>query len=246
MASKKSRKGKSLKRTDLQTEITCCTPLETKLIDVDGSLSISPPPSKIILSEGWRGLRLEKIEYTTKGLMFTADNFLSVKECEQWIRFAEAATFVQVVQRRTHEFALREHGRLQIIDNEIAEKIYSRLQNLIPADISGSQPVCCSPNIRLYRYCPGERFGKHIDESTLDERSGCMSKLTVLIYFSNHCEGGETLFYTGRNDETLVLSVAPVMGRLLVHEHGAKCLTHEGSPVHDGVKFVLRTDVVYS
>ena len=37
----------------------------------------------------------------------------------------------------------------------------------------------------------------------------------------------------------------PTRGICLFHGHGDECMTHEGAGVEDGVKYVLRTDVVY-
>ena len=34
-------------------------------------------------------------------------------------------------------------------------------------------------------------------------------------------------------------------GAVLLHAHGQRCLTHSGAPVTGGVKYLLRTDVVY-
>lgn len=77
----------------------------------------------------------------------------------------------------------------------------------------------CNANIRIYRYCVGQRFGKHIDESVEDE-NGCVSNWTVLIYLNGGTaeglpqagggaggssgegeealRGGETVFYKVR------------------------------------------------
>ncbi len=52
---------------------------------------------------------------------------------------------------------------------EVAKHIFSRIEPLVPKYIDGKQPVGCSPNIRLYRYCLGQRFGKHVDDSVYDE-----------------------------------------------------------------------------
>eukprot|EP00596_Hydrurales_sp_CCMP1899_P004377 CAMPEP_0119051912 /NCGR_PEP_ID=MMETSP1177-20130426/73374_1 /TAXON_ID=2985 /ORGANISM="Ochromonas sp, Strain CCMP1899" /LENGTH=246 /DNA_ID=CAMNT_0007031283 /DNA_START=166 /DNA_END=906 /DNA_ORIENTATION=- len=45
--------------------------------------------------------------------------------------------------------------------------------------------------------------------------------------------------------ETLFTTIVPVEGLLLIHAHGERCLTHEGLLVTQGVKYVLRTDVIY-
>jgi hypothetical protein len=61
-----------------------------------------------------------------------------------------------------------------------------------------------------------------------------MSLLTFMIYLNEGYEGGETRFES--------LSVAGKLGMALVFEHG---LLHESAEVTGGVKYVLRSDVMY-
>ena len=43
----------------------------------------------------------------------------------------------------------------------------------------------------------------------------------------------------------VLASVTPAPGRALLHRHGDACLLHEGARVLRGVKYVLRSDVVF-
>lgn len=61
--------------------------------------------------------------------------------------------------------------------------------------------------------------------------------MVFLIYLNEGCLGGETLFRQGN------LKVSPKMGSAILFEHQ---LWHQGAEVESGVKFVLRSDVVYS
>lgn len=70
--------------------------------------------------------------------------------------------------------------------------------------------------------------------------------------------GGETAFYpcgiapveNGKprkarikpGEEDVVVSLQK--GLALLHRHGRECMLHEGKPVLEGVKWVLRSDVV--
>jgi 2OG-Fe(II) oxygenase superfamily len=203
--------------------------------------------------------------------MFTASNFFDSCECQSWIRFCNSTGFVEVKANATHGTARRYHGRIQTESISTADLIFRRLLPLLPTTLDGSYPVGCSSNIRLYRYTVGQSFGKHIDESKDDEGGLGVTKLTVLIYLSgdeniesrqrhlltgaDYLVGGETRFYSERITsnsrkskqivEVELCSVKPAAGKLLVHAHGDRCLTHEGAPVLQGVKYVLRTDVIY-
>ncbi|CAI5989283.1 unnamed protein product [Closterium sp. NIES-64] len=56
--------------------------------------------------------------------------------------------------------------------------------------------------------------------------------------------GGETVFYVGaRSQESF--EVSPEVGMALLHRHGARCLLHEAMEVKAGIKYVLRSDVVF-
>ncbi|CAM9531824.1 unnamed protein product [Phaeothamnion confervicola] len=116
----------------------------------------------------------------------------------------------------------------------------------------------CNKNIRLYRYDVGQRFGKHIDEAVRDDDIGAVSEHTILIYLNGGgggsdttdeakepLEGGHTVFYKGNTGTAKACTVTPRQGACLVHGHGRRCLTHEGAVVTRGVKFLLRTDVMY-
>lgn len=172
-----------------------------------------------------------------KDLIYHVDNFFTPSECTAWINYAENTGFSEIDSPATRETAFRKHARVQVDLPATAAGIWERLERLLPGGMR-TRGVGCFENIRIYRYAVGERFGRHIDESVdVGERS---TGVTVLVYLSD-VEGGETVFYDGRG----VLEVRPSVGGLLVHGHGDRCLEHEARAVRSGVKYVLRTDVVY-
>jgi len=77
------------------------------------------------------------------------------------------------------------------------------------------------------------------------------SFLTLLIYLNDDYEGGETLFYSnddhcryqrGNDGKTPRFTIKPNAGQALINIHN---IVHEGSQVTHGVKYVLRTDVLF-
>lgn len=190
------------------------------------------------------------------------------EECANLISCAEQTGFAQTDQVQTREYAQRNNGRYQMDDSAFADQLFERIQHLLPRAIDGRDPVGCSDNIRLYRYSEGQSFGRHVDESNFDKRLNGQTMFTLLIYLNSHCSdstdegdgdseyltgsrflptctGGQTVFYTGPGDRSVLLEVVPEAGTMLLHGHGARCLTHESRVVTQGVKYVLRTDVVY-
>ena len=73
----------------------------------------------------------------------------------------------------------------------------------------------------LRRYEPGQRFGKHYDE-TIDMGGGLRTAYTLLVYLSGHTtgmQGGETIFYSHGKQSCVLPQVAqprkvPVQARV--------------------------------
>jgi hypothetical protein len=63
----------------------------------------------------------------------------------------------------------------------------------------------------------------------------------------SECGGGATRFV---GDHTAVsspeIAFSPQAGAMLIHVHGDDCLVHEADPVTSGIKYVLRTDLVFT
>ncbi|KAA8498003.1 hypothetical protein FVE85_5588 [Porphyridium purpureum] len=178
------------------------------------------------------------------------DGFLSPEETTAWeVYFSEQSksqSMERCEQAGNIMYAERRQFRMQLDDPQLSRAIFERMQafNLLPASINGRQVFGCTSNIRLYEYRPGDRFGRHIDESNLDAASGARSEYTALIYLSGDLKGGEIKFYGSRGQ--LVEAIVPQRGRLLLHGHGPeRCLEHEAAPVVQGLRQVLRTDVLY-
>lgn len=209
------------------------------------------------------------------GAVFVSRNLLDRSECDAWINHAENAVgFESVCHAATRYIAQRECGRIQRSDWSIADALYSRMKYVVDlvarqAEISNADtsygPIACNGNIRLYKYERGMAFGRHFDGS--DEiRHGDINgntEITVLVYLSS-CVGGATRFYppqsTGNSgggrqkrkgtkskaqEEKGGIAFTPEAGSILLHVHGDRCLEHEADPVLQGVKYVLRTDIVY-
>jgi len=124
------------------------------------------------------------------------------------------------------------------------------------------KPVSCNPNLRLYKYTKGQWFGRHVDGTNkIDFNDGdnppisasdvkeAQTEITVLFYLSS-CRGGATRFHLPQQGKrkkggSSGIAFTPEEGAVLLHVHGDRCLEHEAEPVLDGVKYVLRTDIVY-
>ncbi|KAI7955008.1 hypothetical protein MJO28_005408 [Puccinia striiformis f. sp. tritici] len=96
--------------------------------------------------------------------------------------------------------------------------------------------------------------------------SKLVTEYTLLIYLTGSkssrndkdeeevLEGGETVFYdppirsskrVGKPEYPIAASIKPATGLALIHRHGSHCLLHEAREVVSGVKYVLRSDLIF-
>ena len=177
--------------------------------------------------------------------LFTVPEFLSEIECEAFILCAEARGLEhQGSGGPAKGEAFRDNDRLSDHSVGLVDMLWQAglREHFHDVVVGRKVAVGLNPNIRLYRYGPGQRFGPHYDES-VDMDGGSATEFTLLVYLTGGLTGGETVFYDRRN---VVAEVAPVAGMALFHIHGARCLLHEAKSVLKGVKYVLRSDVVFA
>jgi hypothetical protein len=86
---------------------------------------------------------------------------------------------------------------------------------------------------RFYRYTVGQEFKPHRDGSFIRNIKE-WSAYTLIIYLNENIIGGETDFFD--------FKLQPKQGNALLFKHEIR---HAGLPVTEGVKYVLRTDVMY-
>ncbi|KAJ2366613.1 hypothetical protein IW150_005895 [Coemansia sp. RSA 2607] len=181
-------------------------------------------------------------------------NLLDRIECDALIKIADERCIpTPGIPKRGEAF--RNNARWSTIDHEFAQKLWqdTGMSRLLSSwrHPDGKSPTTLFESIKLYRYGPGERFGKHYDDYFFDSR-GRRSEYTVLIYLNavddpryrtcDRASGGETIFYARRMEP---VSVKPELGLALLHKHGADCLQHEGLELRNSFKYVLRSDLIF-
>jgi hypothetical protein len=169
--------------------------------------------------------------------IFTIDNFWTTQECEDFIAKSEnigyePATIDTEKGQKVVE-TVRNNNRVLYKDVHLADTVWQRLKPYAPAAIGNSKAVGLNELFRVYKYQPGQEFKKHRDQSYIRNDIEA-SYFTFMIYLNGNYEGGETTFNG--------LAVVPKQGMALLFLHD---LEHEGSPVKQGIKYVLRTDIMY-
>lgn len=184
---------------------------------------------------------------------FVLDGVLTEADCERLIAGAESAGFERA--SRNAIFAGKRQ-RAVVQDGGAAAALYEAIRPFLDAvTVEASTPMyVCGPGsagpgvydpvgvsdiLRFSKYDPGDAFATHYD-SVYAPEDGVTGLHTILLYLST-CGGGETKLYRDVDDHS-GLNVVSVPGRALVFHHHT---LHEGLAVSSGVKYVVRTEVVF-
>lgn len=171
------------------------------------------------------------------GGVFTIPGFLSAAECAEQIERSEQMGYEEAAIRtadgdRIYKDA-RNNDRVLVDDPALAETLFARARPLLPAALDGCGLLGLNERWRYYRYDAAQQFTWHYD-GTVRLPGGRVSILTFMVYLNDNFTGGSTDFSWD--------SVRPRAGMALVFPHR---LRHQGAPVTSGLKYVLRSDVMF-
>ncbi len=172
-------------------------------------------------------------------IAFTVDGVLGADACEELIsridelgpKAAPISTGAGFVMRPD----VRNNTRVIVDDVALARSLFDRVASLVPPSLCGLAPVGANERFRCYRYGPGQKFAAHYDGAFIRDAHE-RSQLTFMIYLNDAFTGGHTEFLD------FDVTAVPQTGRALLFQHQ---VLHEGCVVNSGVKYVLRSDVMY-
>ncbi|KAK0669585.1 hypothetical protein QBC41DRAFT_107049 [Cercophora samala] len=188
-------------------------------------------------------------------------SFFPKNLCRDYVSFLRTLPLTTTPGKPKRGMAVRVNDRFQVEDPLFAERLWSEtglkeavLDNPDMAHLWGGEVVGLNPNIRVYRYTPGQFFDAHYDDSnnltlSTPENPSLPVKTTwtLLLYLTSStdgCAGGETVFYPNdRQTKKEAIPISPETGMLLLHKHGDDCMLHEGKEVTAGEKWILRSDL---
>jgi hypothetical protein len=149
----------------------------------------------------------------------------------------------------------RDNLRVIVDDRALAAGLWERARPLLDDHHEGARVIGLNWRLRIYKYEVGQAFRPHYDMRTPIPGVG-ETRMSLVIYLNEGCEGGETTFYErkprgarrgrGRRrklDNNVRFAVRPEVGAALVFDH---LLLHEGAEVRAGVKYAVRSDVIYA
>lgn len=177
---------------------------------------------------------------TRNPLVLTLEGVLSPAECTALIERIEAAGPTAAPVTTSRGFVMmpevRNNTRVMFDDPALAMTLFERVRSHVPERLEEHWRLCgANERLRCYRYAPGEYFAPHFDGAFVRSENE-RSLLTFMVYL-NECEAGG---HTGFSD--LELEVRPRPGRALLFSHR---LRHEGATVLEGLKYVVRSDMMY-
>ena len=172
------------------------------------------------------------MRFADRPLLLSVPNVYSAEECDELIRLIESSGPVLA----TNNPLYRDQDRVIRDDPKIASDLFSRLRPHLPETMGPLRLLGLNERLRMYRYRPGQRFDPHTDH-WYQPSSHQITLYTVLVYFNESFEGGETRF-----QEHLDKTIVPSRGLAAIFQHK---LRHEGCPVLRGTKYAMRSDVIY-
>lgn len=178
-------------------------------------------------------------------LAFVLENVFSNEECSKLIALSEAAGYSTALIHSGDEAApapgYRDGDRVMIDDKEFVRILESRIKSFLPPKFDNRRFLEINERLRFLRYSNGGQFKPHSDASYVRPDYTARTLITLQIYLNEGFDGGETTFMD--YDEEVRVPVVPKTGMILVFEHD---LYHEGSLVRSGLKYTIRTDVLYN
>jgi predicted 2-oxoglutarate/Fe(II)-dependent dioxygenase YbiX len=171
-------------------------------------------------------------------LVFTVPGVLTVGDCQMLIEMLEKAGFddapISTIAGTVMRPEIRNNTRCMFDHEDLAGRLYARVAGSLPI-VCKTSPVGANERFRAYRYEPGQRFAPHLD-GCFKRNAHERSELTLMVYLNDGFGGGATRFLDYEID------VVPKTGMALLFQHR---ILHEGCPVTSGVKYVLRSDIMY-
>ncbi|CAK9005098.1 Fe2OG dioxygenase domain-containing protein [Durusdinium trenchii] len=212
------------------------------------------PETAFPLHSSMPSVRLQEVKGLKGG--FQILDLMNADECEAFVDVLETLGFhTDAAVSLPYSFRHMTNCNL-CVPEFVDETLFRRCEHLLPS-IAGCRPLGLNAKFRCYRYQKGDYFKPHTDGSwdgsritskgfQSDAYGDRHSQLTFLILLTEDYEGGCTRFLVGEDDKDHVAVRTP-KGGVLCFPHGyhPDSPLHEGAEIHSGVKYIVRTEVLY-
>jgi hypothetical protein len=178
-------------------------------------------------------------------------NTLTEKECKSMIQLTEKLGY-EDAESYCFMYRDRLNDRIMTDDPGLADFLWERVKPFVPDEMKAFarnwKVSKLNTRFRICRYRGGigHHFGPHAD-GIYPETDNRRSILTCMFYLndSSEFEGGFTNFLE-YGTKKVSLSIAPSPGLCLVfRQRDVEHCLHEGTAVLKGLKYILRTDIMF-
>jgi len=193
-------------------------------------------------------LRVTKIMMTkiTENII-KVDNFLNEEESLRYIDLANEKGFtlatINTKEGQVENTSVRNNSRCTYDSDELSNELWEKMKEYLPNTFNGRIADRLNNRLQIYRYEAGERFNWHLD-GFYSPDPFTTSYFTFLVYLNDNFGGGGTSFKDIKfEDGKKDLTIEAKQGTALFFYHRLK---HRGDEITKGVKYAMRSDVMYS
>jgi hypothetical protein len=197
-------------------------------------------------------------------------NVFSKDECERLITLSESMGYLADAAVSLPRDVRHNDSLTWVVDAQTDNIIWDRIKHLMADDqgiFNGKSALGLNARFRFYRFSKGDYFKPHSDGSwpgsrvindqlVSDAYGDRYSQMTFLILLTEEFEGGATRFLVNaddssqparRGDNIKEIDIRTAAGSVLCFPHGMHPLhcIHSSEPIHKGVKYIIRTDVLF-
>ncbi|CAA6801115.1 MAG: Unknown protein [uncultured Sulfurovum sp.] len=179
--------------------------------------------------------------------IFQVDNFLTPLECKKYIELAESngmkKATINTSNGAVENNSVRNNTRFTYDNVAFSEELWKRMKHYLPKNFNARKVDSLNSRIQFYRYDVGQKFDWHVD-GFYAPNPFTTSYFTFFVYLNDDFKGGGTSFENVGTDEGFIdFTVQPKVGTALFFYHRYR---HRGDEVIKGVKYAMRSDVLYS
>lgn len=202
------------------------------------------------------------------GLLISISEVFNKSECEELINISESMNYekplmfprnldksLKNVQRisdknmkkgnNNYENTIRDCQRIMIDSVPFSKVLEKKLEHFIPKTINENKRIYnfeyINPRFRFLKYQDSGHFIRHKDENYITKKNE-KSFITILIYLNYDYEGAYTRFFSDPYDK-VGLSLTPETGMVCLMQQD---IEHEVPMIQSGIKYVIRTELMYS
>jgi hypothetical protein len=190
------------------------------------------------------------------GFGIVLENVFTRRECQRIIAETERVGFGHLGEGKTGR-AYRGNCRLQIDDlgGALGREVWRRIAPYVPAAVElpdgegRFEYLEMNSRYRFAKYYAGQGFAIHVDKPTIYEHERC-SIMTVNIYLNDLVQpeqGGLTRFFRRMTGGAPVAAAGGKAGSIAIFKQSVVPYSpvHDGDKLLSGLKYLMRTDVVY-